>query len=200
MSAAYRRRPLQNAGKRRELLGKLHEKPFDFISFVLVTPISTRSSVLGGNFCDPSNEARTCRRSLREILILKGFFAKNRVFCLFFVKRFTLDPTRRQGGGWIAFRNFAAGFIVDRLDYGSVLRTEDTSQKHCERCVGCDGKLFAREGFQEMRKKSRQLLGRGYLWEPMLAWNRYHLLPCCNWWSFTINLLNILRSLKQSSG
>lgn len=40
-----------------------------------------------------------------------------------FLKRFTLDPTRRQGGGWIAFRNFAAGFIVDRLDYGSVLRT-----------------------------------------------------------------------------
>ena len=90
--AAYRRRPLQNAGKKRELLGKLHEKPFDFISFVLVTPISTRSSVLGGNFCDPSNEARTCRRSLREILILKGFFAKNRVFCLFFWKGSLLIP------------------------------------------------------------------------------------------------------------
>lgn len=60
------------------------------------------------------------------------------------------------------FRNFAAGFIVDRLDYGSVLRTEDTSQKHCERCVGCDGKLFAREGFQEMRTKNiAAIVGEG---------------------------------------
>ena len=96
----------------------------------------------------------------------KDSLQKIEFFVFFFLKRFTLDPTRRQGGGWIAFRNFAAGFIVDRLDYGSVLRTEDTSQKHCERCVGCDGKLFAREGFQEMRKN------RGNCWGGDFSENR----------------------------